>query len=155
MQDAAWCRSDWPLLEQPLDEIRSATGCDRATEIALDPKNVAIRRTAQTQRLLQNRVEHRREVAGRRIDDLQHLGGRGLPSERLVALDIARVEPLQQLGVGPLEISDNLLRDRLTCCRASRSFADLVGTDLPGGSYRDQHGHHRLLIGTITRSAAK
>ena len=26
------------------------------------------------------------------------------------------------------------------CCRASRSFADLFGTGLPAGSYRDQHG---------------
>jgi hypothetical protein len=33
--------------------------------------------------LLQYRVEYRREIAGRRIDDLQHLGGRGLLSERL------------------------------------------------------------------------
>jgi len=32
-------------------------------------------------------------------------------------------------------------------CRAVRSFADLVGTDLPGGSYPDRHGHHRLPIG--------
>ena len=29
-------------------------------------------------------------------------------------------------------------RDWPTCCRASRSFADLVGTDLPGRSYRDR-----------------
>jgi hypothetical protein len=29
-------------------------------------------------RLLKNSVEHRGEVAGRGIDDLQHLGGRGL-----------------------------------------------------------------------------
>jgi hypothetical protein len=40
------------------------------------------------------------------------------------------------------------------CCRASRSFADLVGTDLPGGSYRDRHGHHRLLIRTLTVAPA-
>src|SRR5215469_6963877 len=36
------------------------------------------------------------------------------------------------------------------CCRASHSFADLVGTDLPSRSYREQHGHHRLLIETIS-----
>ena len=34
--------------------------------------------TAQRMGLLQNGVEHRREIAGRRVDDLQHLGGRGL-----------------------------------------------------------------------------
>ena len=33
---------------------------------------------AQAHRLFEHRVEHRREVAGRGIDDLQHLGGRGL-----------------------------------------------------------------------------
>src|SRR5262249_824639 len=35
-------------------------------------------RFAQLDRLFQHRVEHRREVAGRRIDDAQNLGGRGL-----------------------------------------------------------------------------
>ena len=33
-------------------------------------------------RLFQHRVEHRREVAGRGIDDLQHFGGRGLLLQR-------------------------------------------------------------------------
>ena len=37
-------------------------------------------------RLLQHRVEHRREVAGRGIDDPQHLGGRGLLLQRLARL---------------------------------------------------------------------
>src|SRR5215472_5891554 len=37
-------------------------------------------------RLLQNRVEYRREIAGRGIDDLQHLGGRGLLLQRLARL---------------------------------------------------------------------
>ena len=37
-------------------------------------------------RLLQHRVEHRREVAGRAIDDLQYLGGRGLLLQRLARL---------------------------------------------------------------------
>src|SRR3954462_9329421 len=36
--------------------------------------------------LLQHRVEHRREIAGPRIDDLQHLGGRGLLLQRLARL---------------------------------------------------------------------
>ena len=37
-------------------------------------------------RLFEHRVEHRREVAGRGIDDLQHLGGRGLLLQRLARL---------------------------------------------------------------------
>ena len=35
------------------------------------------------------------------------------------------------------------------CCRTSRSFADLVGTDLRADHTVIDTGHHRLLIGTI------
>src|SRR6516162_5572191 len=43
-------------------------------------------------RLLQDRVKYWREISGRRIDDLQHLGGGGLPLERLARLgDEARI----------------------------------------------------------------
>ena len=41
------------------------------------------RRTAQPHRLLQHRIEHRRQIAGRGVDDLQHLGRRGLLLQRL------------------------------------------------------------------------
>ena len=44
-------------------------------------------------RLLQNLIEHRREVAGGGIDDPQYLGGRGLLSERLVALGCTLGKP--------------------------------------------------------------
>jgi hypothetical protein len=40
-------------------------------------------------RLFQYRVEDRRKVAGRGIDDLQHLGRRGLLLQRLVTLGSA------------------------------------------------------------------
>jgi hypothetical protein len=36
------------------------------------------RRVAEPQRLVEHRLEHRRQIAGRRIYDLQHPGGRGL-----------------------------------------------------------------------------
>ena len=36
--------------------------------------------------LFQDRVEYWREVAGRGIDDLQYLGGRGLPFQGLARL---------------------------------------------------------------------
>jgi hypothetical protein len=36
--------------------------------------------------LVEHRTEHRREVAGRAVDDLQHLRGRGLLVERLARL---------------------------------------------------------------------
>ena len=41
---------------------------------------------AEAVRLFQHRVEHRREVAGRGIDDLQYLGGRGLLLQCLARL---------------------------------------------------------------------
>ena len=44
------------------------------------------RRSHSRMRLFQHRVEHRREVAGRGVDDLQHLGGRGLLLQRLARL---------------------------------------------------------------------
>src|SRR5205085_7850241 len=47
---------------------------------------------AEIRSLLQHRVEHGSEVAGRRIDDLQHLGGCRLLIQRLAGLgDQARV----------------------------------------------------------------
>ena len=41
-------------------------------------------------------------------------------------------------------------RKRLTCCRASRSFADLVGTDLLVDHTVIDPGYHRLPTETIT-----
>ena len=38
---------------------------------------------AKTVRLPQDRFENRREIAGRAVDDVQHLCGRGLPLQRL------------------------------------------------------------------------
>ena len=37
-------------------------------------------------RLFEHRVEHRRQIAGRGVDDLQYLGGRGLLLQRLALL---------------------------------------------------------------------
>jgi hypothetical protein len=41
---------------------------------------------AKQQCLVQHRIEYRREVARRGINDAQHLGGRGLSREGLVTL---------------------------------------------------------------------
>jgi hypothetical protein len=53
-------------------------------------------------------VEDRGEIAGRGVDDLQDLGGRGLLLQALVAPGIAFVEPLLQLSVGTLKIGNGL-----------------------------------------------
>ena len=45
-----------------------------------------MRRLAKPYRPVEHRVEHRGEVAGRGIDDLQYLGGRGLLLQRLARL---------------------------------------------------------------------
>jgi hypothetical protein len=49
------------------------------------------------------------EVAGRRVDDLQHLGGRGLPLQRLVTLGFALVTLGFALGKLTFEIGDPLI----------------------------------------------
>jgi hypothetical protein len=54
--------------------------------------------------LFQYCVEHRREVAGRRVDDAEHLGGRGLPLQYLVTLSRALVQHPAQLGNLALEV---------------------------------------------------
>ena len=51
-------------------------GCKQ--HLALEKRQSSKRRPAQSVRLLENRVEYRSEIAGRRVDDLQNLGDRGL-----------------------------------------------------------------------------
>jgi hypothetical protein len=59
---------------------------------------------AQAPRFLEHRLEHGFQVAGRGIDDLQHLGGRGLLSERLVTLGSRLGKLASQIGYEPLGI---------------------------------------------------
>ena len=58
----------------------------------------AKRRLAQPCRLFQHRVEYRRQIAGRGIDDLQYLSGCGLLLERLVTLGSAFGKLSLQIG---------------------------------------------------------
>ena len=44
---------------------------------------------AEAVRLFEYRLEHQRQVTGRRIDNAEHLSGRGLPLQRLVTLGFA------------------------------------------------------------------
>jgi len=64
------------------------------------------------QRLFQNCLEHGCEIAGRRIDDLQHLGDRGLLLQRPVAFSQL---PLR-LGKLALKIGYELFADRPMYC---------------------------------------
>jgi hypothetical protein len=64
------------------------------------------------QRLFQNCLEHRCEIAGRRISDLQHLCSRGLLLQRLVAF--SQLPP--RLGKLALKIGYELFADRPMYC---------------------------------------
>jgi len=51
----------------------------------------------QSQGLVEHRVEHRREVARRGVDDLQHLRGRGLLFKRFSKISLTLGEPTPQI----------------------------------------------------------
>ena len=59
---------------------------DGAKLLSIVGQQSAERSTAKTVCFLQYRLKHRGKVAGRRIDNLEHLGGRGLLFQRLVKL---------------------------------------------------------------------
>ena len=60
--------------------------CDGAKEFAVIGQQGPVRRFAKGVRLFQYRIEHRGEIAGRAIDDLQYLGRRGLLLQGLARL---------------------------------------------------------------------
>ena len=58
-------------------------GRERLSVIGLHDRESSV---AKSNRLIEHGVEHRRKVAGRGVDDLQHLSSRGLLLERLARL---------------------------------------------------------------------
>ena len=60
------------------EPVRCPVDRDRAHMLAVIELKSGMVDAANALRLVEDRIEHRREVAGRGIDDLQHLGGRGL-----------------------------------------------------------------------------
>src|SRR5215471_17850233 len=74
-------------LSQLIRQRFRVASCREGAEcLAIAKQQAAVGGTAKGVGLLQNRVEDRGEVAGRRIDDLQYLGGCGLLFERLTRL---------------------------------------------------------------------
>ena len=67
--------------------------------IALKESQEAKCCVAEVQGLLENRVKHRSEIAGRGIDDLQYFGGRGLLCTRFVKFGTANLKLAPQLGI--------------------------------------------------------
>src|SRR5438067_1358196 len=72
-------------------------GCDVEAFPVVD-QQVAMSRAAQPQRLSQHGMEHGVEVAGRGVDDLQDLGGRGLLRQGLVPLGGAKRQLAPKVG---------------------------------------------------------
>src|SRR5579872_2882015 len=67
-----------------------------AIAIPIEQKQGAAGGVAQPMRLFQNRIEYGRRITRRRVDGLEHFGGRGLLGERFGEL-------AAQLGVLPFE----------------------------------------------------
>ena len=64
---------------------------------------------AQPGRLFEHRLKHRRQVTRRGIDGLQHLGGRGLPLQRLVALGFALGKRIDKSGQSSLHLARHMI----------------------------------------------
>jgi hypothetical protein len=88
---------------------RTAHGRDLKTVSFACPESAEIG-LAESEGLFQHGIEHRREIAGRRVDDLQDFGGGGLALKSLITLNGALVQPLLRIGKLTLEIVDGLLQ---------------------------------------------
>src|SRR5437763_531297 len=85
IDDLQWNRTSGAGPEAQESRYRIWYAAERrdAKELAIVGTQRAVRRAAQPLCLLEHRVEHRGKVAGRRIDNLEHLGGRSLLFQRL------------------------------------------------------------------------
>jgi len=89
----------------PCDERFGQSARRGGAEICpIEHHQSALGRSAQGVRFLQYRIEDRRDIARRRIDDLQYLRGRGLLGERLVTLGSALGKLALHIGYEPLGI---------------------------------------------------
>src|SRR5262245_32949189 len=78
--DNTLTRAVWSRLIQAIRQIlgvprREAARCNGLEVRAIVSPHDAERCLAKPESLFEHRVEHRREVAGRRVDDLQYLSG--------------------------------------------------------------------------------
>src|SRR5262249_19891401 len=80
-------RSHLSPLPQSCDELRGVpvARCDLRALFVEGPQG-ALNAATQTDGFFEHRVENCREVAGRGVDDTEHLGNGGLSGERFVAL---------------------------------------------------------------------
>src|SRR5436190_19787625 len=90
--------------EQSLKRFGQPMRRHRAEMLAVIGYQGTMNSPAEAARLLEDCIEHGREIAGRGVDDLQYLGGSGLLVERLVPLGGAFVELPLEFGNRPLGI---------------------------------------------------
>src|SRR6516165_5858597 len=98
---------------------------DSTGSLAVDDGHEAEGRSTQPHRPVEHRLEHRREVAGRRIDDLQYFRGCGLLLRELIALGKGLVETPLQLSVGTLKVEYFVIECRAHVLAPSRLAPDL------------------------------
>ena len=79
-------------------------------QLAIWNQQKAEGRLAQAHRLVEHRLEHRREIAGGAVDDLQDFGGGRLLFESLITLRSEVVSLGVALSKLTLEIGDGLLQ---------------------------------------------
>src|SRR5262245_1661680 len=73
-------------LPQSICETRHTVHCDGAKLLSIIELKAPVGDVAEAVRLVQNRVEHRGEIARRGVDDTQYLGGRRLLLQGLARL---------------------------------------------------------------------
>src|SRR5215469_10417822 len=74
-------------VSQQLDELdRETLRCRETGTVAIDEPKGTLDGATEPDRLFEHRIEHRREIARRGIDDLQYLRSRRLLFERLACL---------------------------------------------------------------------
>src|SRR5215472_13837121 len=83
---AAFRRTERTLLPPIIGKGGLAVSSGKTEPFRLPDEQITVSRPAKGMRLFENCIEYRREIAGRGIDDLQHLGGRGLLLQSLSRL---------------------------------------------------------------------
>src|SRR5262249_43950121 len=77
-QRGLWSRPNGTYLPHPLNVVRLTAVCRWMKGFAVISKKVTMRRFAKPYCLVEHGLEDRGEVTRRGVNDLQHLGGRGL-----------------------------------------------------------------------------
>ena len=133
----SWAGADDRFALPPLGPCgRRAGRRDETESVAFAQPQVAEPGTADAHRILQHGLEHGLKLAGRRADDLQHLGGRRLLLQRLAEIVGALAQLVEQPRV--LDGDDGLAGESLQHC-------DLFVGERPGHKPHDAEQADRLI----------